>query len=151
MYLVQDAYIEKLIKDYDLKIVKSPNTSLPLTPLMKFHGDTDCLTEYRQKVGSICYPATVTRPDIAKAASKLTEFLINSRPNHLLAVNHCIRYLYATRFLVIPYSTSGGEKLTVEVKDRKHVFEITVNVSFVNENDRRSVENYTFKLFEGLI
>jgi hypothetical protein len=33
----------------------------------------------------------------------------------------------------------------------KHVFETTVDASFANENGRRSIENYTLKLFDDLV
>lgn len=48
------------------------------------------------------YPAVVTRPDVAKAASKLSEFLTNPGPDHL-------GYLHATRHLGIQYSANASD------------------------------------------
>jgi hypothetical protein len=151
VYLVQDAYVDKLTKEYEISESKV-QTPLPSPcSLAKFDEEVDHqrMHEYRQKVGSICYPATVIRSDIAKAASKLAEFLINSGPDHLIAADHCIRYLQNTKYLRIRYIAIDEGELIVAA--RKHVFEATVNVSFVNEDGRKSAEEYAFKLFDGLI
>jgi hypothetical protein len=152
VYLVQDAYVDKLMKEYEIR--ESAKAQIPLSSpstLAKYDGEIDQqrMHEYRQKVDSICYPATVTRPDIAKAASKLAEFLINSESDHLIAADHCMKYLQNTKYLKIRYTASGGGELTVAA--RKHVFEAIVDASFVNEDDRKSAERYAFKLFDGLI
>jgi hypothetical protein len=121
--------------------------------------DQQRMHEYRQKVNSICYSATMIRSNIAKTASKLIEFLINSESDHLIAANHCMRYLQNTKYLRIKYIAFDEEKLTIatnyddinaESKD-KHVFEVIVDVAFANENDRKSIEKYAFKLFDELI
>jgi hypothetical protein len=155
VYLVQDAYVDKLMKEYEIsgKFGKF-QTPLPSpSTLAKYDGEIDQqrMHEYRQKVGSICYPATVTRPDIAKAASKLAEFLTNPGPDHLIAADHCMRYLQNTKYLGIKYTASGGGELTVAAEGKKHVFEATVDASFANEDGRKSAEGYAFKLFGGLI
>jgi hypothetical protein len=106
--------------------------------------------EYRQKVKSICYSATMTRSNIIKTASKLIEFLINSESDHLIAANHCMRYLQNTKYLRIKYIAFDEDELTITIEN-KHVFEIIVDVSFANENDRKSAEEYAFKLFKELI
>jgi hypothetical protein len=152
VYLVQDAYVDKLMKEYEIR--ESAKVQIPLSSsstLAKYDEEIDQqrMHEYRQKVGSICYSATMIRSDIAKAASKLAEFLINSESDHLIAANHCMRYLQNTKYLRIKYIASGGGELTVAAA--KHVFEVIVDASFANEDDRKSAEEYAFKLFEELI
>lgn len=101
----------------------------------------------------------MTRPDAAKAASKLWEFLVNPGPEHLEAANHCLRYLLGTKFLGIMFSADGGGELMIQAPPAensqasvpKHIFEGTADASFANDLDRRSVEGFTFKLFGGLI
>jgi hypothetical protein len=155
IYLVQDAYIAKLVKNYQINTnLKASPTPLPFSEndMQPYQEDVDPkrVHTYRQKVRSVCYPAIITRPDIAKSASKLTEHLINPEPDHIAAVNHCIRYLYETKHLEIKFNASKDEELTNSAKS-KHVFEASVDASFANEEGRRSAEGYTFKLFEGLI
>jgi hypothetical protein len=116
---------------------------------------------YRQKVKSICYSAIIIRSDIAKVASKLAEFLINFGPYHLMIADHCIRYLHVIRHLTIKFDVSRDEKLIIEtdfnsnsiyqINSNKHVFETSVDASFANEEERRSDEDYIFKLFDDLI
>ncbi len=120
--------------------------------LIKYDEEIDQqrMHEYRQKVNSICYSATMTRSDIVKTASKLIEILINSEFDHLIAVDHCIKYLQNTKYLRIKYIAFDEDELTITIES-KHVFEIIVDVSFANENDRKSAEKYAFKLFEELI
>jgi hypothetical protein len=154
VYLVQDAYVDKLMKEYEIR--ESAKVQTPLSSpstLAKYDEEIDQqrMHEYRQKVGSICYPATVTKPDIAKTASKLAEFLINSEPDHLIAADHCMRYLQNTKYLRIKYTAFGEDELTVAAEGKKHVFEAIVDASFANEDGRKSAEEYAFKLFEELI
>lgn len=89
--MVQDTYMEKLVKEYDIDSVnmKAPVAPIPVD-LEAFDGEADIADtthQYRKMVGSICYPAVCTRPDIAKAASKLSEFL--TRP----PCNACAIYM----------------------------------------------------------
>jgi hypothetical protein len=166
VYLVQDAYMNKLVKNYDIKTEKMTQISLSSScTLIKHEREIDHkrLHEYRQKVWSICYSATITRSDIAKAASKLVEFLINSGSDHLHAAYHCINYLNNTKFLEIRYFAFDEEELIVSTskEDRqnqfnhqdqsKHVFETTVDALFANEEGQQCAENYAFKLFDDLV
>jgi hypothetical protein len=96
VYLVQNAYVDKLMKEYEIK--KSAKVQISLSSLFtlaKYDEEIDQqrMHEYRQKVSSICYSATMIRSAITKTASKLIEFLINSEFDHLIAANHCMRYL----------------------------------------------------------
>ena len=158
VYLCQDSYINKLVTDYNVNTRSNPPpTPLPTEELKVYEGEIDLqhLNIYRKKVGSICYPAVITRPDIAKAASKLSEFLVNPGLQHLAAADHCLRYLYGTKYLGIGYSASGGGELTVKTPemttDTVEIFEATADASFANCAERRSAEGYTFKLYGGMI
>jgi hypothetical protein len=107
--------------------------------------------EYRKKMRSVCYSAVISRSDIAKVASKLTEHLINLESTHLAAVDHLIRYLYETKHLTIKFDVSENEELTENQANEKHVFEATADAAFANEKERKLIEDYIFKLFEDLI
>ncbi len=128
IYLVQDAYIDKLVRNYQIQ------TNL----------------NYKQNVKSICYSVIIIRSNIIKIAFKLTKHLINLDLDHLTIVNHRIRYLYEAKHLEIKFDVLKNEKLTNNVKN-KLVFETSVDTSFANKKDRRSIKNYTFKLFNDLI
>jgi hypothetical protein len=119
----------------------------------------------------------ITRSDVAKAIFKLAEHLINLELEHLHAINHCLQYLYETKYLVIKYFLSKDDELTIQFLDHdfnhdldydhdrnldhdrdqifstknKHVFENTIDVSFANSLERRSYERFTFKLYDDMI
>ncbi len=145
--LVQNIYIDKLVKNYKTDIINLNVSSTSLSMKFadtKFNEDVDQnpMHEYRKKMRSVCYSAVISRSNIVKVASKLTKHLVNPRSNHLVAVNHLIKDLYQTKHLTIKFDVS---------KDEKHVFEATANAAFANEKERKSVEEYTFKLFDDLI
>jgi hypothetical protein len=142
---MQDTYIDKLTKNYAINInFKALSTSLSIADIESFDEDVDFnrMHEYRKKMRSICYSAVISRSDIVKIVSKLTEHLINSESTHLAAVNYLIRYLYKTKHLTIKFDVSRSEK---------QVFEVIADAAFANEKERKSAEEYTFKLFNDLI
>jgi hypothetical protein len=144
---VQDIYIDKLVKNYKINInSKASLTSLSIEGIESFDEDVDQsrMHEYRKKMKSVCYSAVISRSDIVKTVSKLAEHLINSESTHIAAVNHLIRYLYETKHLTIKFDASRSE-------DSKQIFEATADAAFANEKERKSAEDYIFKLFEELI
>ncbi len=99
IHLVQDIYIDKLVKDYKINTnSKTSFISSSIVDIESFDEDVDLnrMHEYRKKMRSVCYSAVISRSDIVKVVSKLTEHLINSESTHLNAVNHLIKYLYDT-------------------------------------------------------
>ena len=52
----------------------------------------------------------MTRPDIAKAASTLAQFLKNPGPRHLAAADRVIAYLARTKYLAILYTRELSEQ-----------------------------------------
>jgi NACalpha-BTF3-like transcription factor len=77
--------------------------------------------------------------------------------------------MHSIRYLIIKFDAVEREKLIIHIDinpnlsinsnainqidfiSNKHVFEASVDASFANEKNRRSDEDYTFKLFEELI
>ncbi|CAI7884124.1 unnamed protein product [Closterium sp. NIES-54] len=66
--------------------------------------------EYRQKVGSLQFAATTTRPDIAFACSKLGSGLTVRSDQHWREVGRCLAYLADTRDTALEFS-GGPESL----------------------------------------
>jgi hypothetical protein len=98
---------------------------------------------YQQKVGSLQYAATITRPDIARTTSKLSEFLQNPSPHHHAAVDQVFSYLQNTKTLAIEYSAETNTQ---------QVFACASDAAFADDTaTRRSTEGYLFKLFGGAI
>ena len=97
---------------------------------------------YQWKVGSINYAATITRPDIARAASNLSEFMQNPSPHHQEVADQVIAYLNGTRSYAIQYSDVIDEDTFAVSSDAAYADDLTT---------RRSTEGYLFKLFGGPI
>ncbi|CAI7873093.1 unnamed protein product [Closterium sp. NIES-53] len=68
--------------------------------------------EYRQKVGSLQFAATATRPDIAFTCSKLGSSLTVRSDHHWRKVNRCLAYLADTRDTALEF---GGEPESLEL------------------------------------
>jgi hypothetical protein len=99
---------------------------------------------------------------------------INFDSKHLKTANHCIKYLYVIKFLIIRYSNLENEKLNKQIsnsnkemsstsnsklnkktssnkKNDKQIFERIINAFFVKNLDQKSAEEYIFKLFNDMI
>ena len=145
LWLCLDQYIEKLVTLYHQEFAPVSHTPLSGQNLQKYEDQAtpDQITAYQRRVGSIIYPASTLRPDIAYAASKLAEFMQNPSPTHLAEAHRVIAYLYTTRHLAIEYSA------TTAYKDTK-ILKVASDASFADDNStRRSTQGYLIKLFNG--
>ncbi len=182
IWLIQNFYMNKLIKNYVINIEYKTTTLLFYQSLMSYIDDVNKkrIHIYRQKIKSICYLIIITRSNIIKTASELTRHFINFDSKHLKAADHCIKYLHVIKFLIIRYSNSENEELSSQISSSnkeksnkemsstmnsklnkktssikknndKQIFENTANAFFANDLDRKSVEEYIFKLFDDMI
>lgn len=105
LHLCQDSYIDKLKVKFNIDITKK----LPGSSFMKnyFKNASTAIKKevfaYQQRVRSINYAAVITRPDVAHAVSKLSEFLINPSAKHLYAANRMLLYLAYIKNLSIKF------------------------------------------------
>jgi len=162
LWLCQDSYIDRIVKRYHLEHRKTPHTPLPSEPLVPYESTATPqeIHAFQQRVGSLNFATTVTRPDAAKASSILAEFMHNPSPKHMDAADHALLYLYGTKSLAIEFST---EKTTMEAiikelpapdldRDDPDHFQTSSDAAFADDTKtRRSSEGYLFKLFGGPI
>jgi hypothetical protein len=141
LWLCQDAYITSMATRYHLTDRAPVYTPLPVEEMKPFDGTASPaeIKLYQGKVGSVQYPTTITRPDAAKAASKLSQFLRNPGPQHHRAVDRVICYLYTTRYLALQYGDKG---------DMESV-ELASDASFADNKDRRSSAGYICQVYGG--
>jgi hypothetical protein len=105
-----------------------------------YQANNQYINQYQQKVGSFLFATIISRPDSAKAATILSEFLTNPNEKHMTAIEHAISYLYNTRFLAIEYSPTTH--LT---------FICASDAAFADNQERKSSEGYICKLYNGPI
>jgi prophage maintenance system killer protein len=117
IWLIQNFYINKLIKNYVINIKYKATTFLSYQSLMSYIDDVnkEKVHIYRQKIKSICYFVIITRSNIIKIAFKLTRHFINFDSKHLKTTNYYIQYLHIIKFLIIRYSNSKSEKLNNQI------------------------------------
>ncbi len=177
IWLIQNFYMNKLVKNYVINTEYKATTFLSYQSLMSYTDEMnqEKVHVYRQKMKSICYSAIIIRSNIIKTASELTRHFINSDSKHLKAADHWIKYLHVIKFLIIRYSNLENEKLSSQISSSnkemsstsnsklnrktslnkenndKQIFENTANAFFANDLDRKNAEKYIFKLFDDMI
>jgi hypothetical protein len=135
---------------------------------------------YRQKMRLICYFIIIIRLNIIKITFKLTRYFINFNSKHLKTANHCIKYLYVIKSLIIRYSNSKNEEFNNQISSSnkeksnkkmsltsnsklnkkkslnkknndKQIFKKTIIAFFANNLDWKNAEEYIFKWFNDMI
>ncbi|CRG92922.1 hypothetical protein PISL3812_10003 [Talaromyces islandicus] len=145
LWLIQDAYIDKLATIYGLK-----SHRLVKTPISKRYGpNTGQATareihNFQRRIGSLQYAAVTTRADVAFAASHLSQFLKNPSQEHITAADHAIAYLYQTRDRAIQYTAP-------EPSVKNEVFIAASDAAYADNHDRRSSQGSVYKLYGGIV
>jgi len=114
--LSQQAYIDQLLKRYNMQDAKSAPT--PLSSGIRLTQD-DCPTTdeersdmagvpYASLVGALMYAAIGTRPDIAFAVGALSRFLSNPGRRHWNEAKRVLRYLKGTSHYAIRYLSGAS-------------------------------------------
>jgi hypothetical protein len=160
LWLTQDAYIAKITSKFGLSSLKA-KTPMATEALLKYDGQATSIQieRYQSMVGSVNYPAVITRPDIAYTSSKLSEHLQNPGPLHFTAAERCIRYLNSTQFYALEFGSLPDSKPSFESSidhlpftDEQPQFTGFADASLGDDVDtRRSTQGYKCDLFGGTI
>src|SRR5436305_1860412 len=146
LWLVQDSYIDKIAKKYNITLsTKPPKTPLPTTNLVLYKGTTIAqeIYAYQQRIRSMNFNIIITQLDISKTISKLLEFLQNLSLIHLVVANQTLEYLVTTKFLAIEFNRNQQDK---------KIFITSSNSAFVdNSNTCYSSYGFCFLLYSRLI
>jgi hypothetical protein len=101
LYLSQEAYIDKVIRQFGLDDCNPVSTPIEISPLQEnspsYSCPSDQKTEYQRIVGSLMYIMLGTRGDIAYAVSIASRHLTNPGPQHMKLVWRILRYLKGTK------------------------------------------------------
>jgi hypothetical protein len=155
IWLIQNFYMNKLIKNYVINIKYKTTTLLSYQSLMSYIDEMnqEKVHVYRQKMKSICYSAIITRSNIIKAASELTRHFTNFDSKHLKAADHCIKYLHVIKFLIIRYSNSEDEELSSQIsssnKEKSNKKMSSTSNSKLNKKTSSIKENNDKQIFES--
>lgn len=100
IYIDQVPYLEKVLHRFGMQNSKTAPTPLPsgYMPLEnKSRPDPELRQRFQGVIGSLLYIMIGTRPDIAYAVTKLSQFSANPSQEHLDKVLYICRYLVGTK------------------------------------------------------
>lgn len=152
LWLCQDAYIDKIISRFHLTQGRWA-TPMAIDELGAYYPDQlpskQTIYGYQQLVGSLNYAAVITRADVARAASKLAEFLQSPALQHIKAAHRAIEYLAASSSLALEYSGPQHDPADAQNQDP---FQVYSDASFGDcPRTRRSTGGFLVTLFGGAI
>lgn len=134
----QKTYISSLLKKFALENAKEFNTPLANSKLAADVEGKELNYDYQQIIGCLMYLAVNTRPDIAFAASYLSQFNHKCGKTHFLAAKRVLQYLKHTIDYSIVYKKTG------------QLLEGSADADWANcTSDRRSYTGYCFRLADG--
>lgn len=149
VHLTQKPYIESILRKYNMQECKPASTPLePGTKMSKKDSPTthEEKTEmshvpYRELIGSLMYLSQHTRPDIAFATSKLSQYNSNPGRVHWQQAKHVLRYLSKTKDLGIVYRAGGEQRI-----------QVYCDADWAgDEDDRHSYSGIVLRIGENLI
>jgi len=113
IFLDQKDYLQKVLQRFNLINAKTVPTPLPegyQPQPNKGSPDPEIRASYQQVIGSLLYIMIGTRPDIAYAVTKLSQFAANPTQDHLNRALYICRYLLGTSdyALVFNGKSNGG-------------------------------------------
>ena len=107
--LEQKDYLKKVLERFNMHNAKSVPTPLPMGYVPQPNSgpvDEQLRTRYQQVIGSLLYLMLGTRPDVAFAVTKMSQFASNPTQEHLNRALYICRYLVGTADYALVYGTS---------------------------------------------
>jgi len=142
--LDQKVYLTKVLDCFNMTNAIIANTPLPhrYTPVAHTgNPDPTLRTQYQAIIGSLLYLMLGTRPDIAFAVIKLSQFSANPSKEHFEWAKYICRYLAGTKDYTMVFDGKTNEGLIVH-SDSDWATDV---------NNRHSVTGYFFKLARSLV
>jgi hypothetical protein len=143
IYLDQKDYLEKVLQRVGMTNAKPAKTPLPAGYIpRKYDGPVNPVlrARFQSVIGSLLYIMLGTRPDIAFAVTKLSQFSANPSKEHLDKALYICRYLVGTADYALVYDgTQGGGLMAYTDSD------------WASDPDtRRSITGYHYMLADGI-
>lgn len=143
--LDQSNYIKNFLRDYQMH--KAYPLAVPiegykaLSPSKSDEARTDQL-EYQRRIGSLMYAMVATRPDIAFAVGKLSQYSHDPCVCHRVALDRVLRYLRGTIDHALVYDFNGLDCDPVSYADAAYGDD---------PDDRKSTNGHTMLIGNGSI
>lgn len=173
-------YISSMLKKFQMDNANSVGTPLETGIKLKKDSIDERFNFYQELIGSIMYLSVTCRPDIAYAASYLSQFNNFHEKSHWVAAKRVLRYLKGTADLGLVYSNEsqglhsyvdadwgndivdrksysgfvlllGGTAVAWESKKQKIVSLSTTEAEYISLSDGAKETVFNFKLIDELI
>jgi hypothetical protein len=144
IYLDQKDYLKKVLERFGMTNARYAATPLPAGYKPLNHtgsADHKLRSKYQSVIGSLLYIMLGTRPDIAYAVTKLSQFSANPSQEHLDKALYICRYLAGT----------ANYALVFDGPSNRGLIAYTDSDWAADPIKRRSVTGYFFKLANGII
>jgi hypothetical protein len=141
--LSQEAFIEKILRKFNMSESKSVTTPLPKVIPSNTKEANTVFKEvklYQQLIGSLNYLSTRTRPDISYSVSYLASFLQQPTEQSFSLAKRVLRYLKGTKDWRLTYKKEDESKL-ISFSD----------ASYAEEKGRKSRTGFVFLQGSGAI
>ena len=117
--LDQETYTKNMLKTFGLQQAKPSTTPGEKQKLTKKRAEETGTDQelYQQKVGSLIYLATCTRPDIAVAVNAAARHVADPSHVHMIAVDKIFRYLTKTQAHGLNFQKGKRPQLLVTYAD----------------------------------
>lgn len=144
--LDQQNYIEQVLTRFQMHNAKPQKTPLPEGLHLEkaedgYKANATLLHQYQTIIGSLIYCMIGSRPDIAFAVTRLSQYMSNPTPTHVEHAKHVLRYLRATSDYRIRFQGSGQSGL-IGYSDADWG---------ENRDNRRSTTGYTFLMADAAV
>ena len=144
IYIDQTVYLQKVLERFGQTNARFAATPLPAgykPTENKDPADSSLRSKFQSVIGSLLYIMLGTRPDIAYAVTKMSQFAVNPSREHLDKALYICRYLAGTSNYALVYDGLSNKGLLA----------YTDSDWAADPIKRRSVTGYFFKLADGII
>ena len=143
LFLGQQKYIGTVLQRFGMENCKPIVTPLEVQFDVSDENEPAGGVPYREAVGSLMYLMTGTRPDLAFAIRRLSQYVSSPCKHHWIALKRVLRYVRGTSDYGILYHGNDIDKLTLD-----GFYDADWGGS---RNDRKSTAGYVFKMYGGAI
>ncbi|UYV70659.1 hypothetical protein LAZ67_8000192, partial [Cordylochernes scorpioides] len=139
--LSQEAYVEKILKKFNLEECNPVKTPGDLNQDLDNHPDSSPVDPklYQEMIGSLMYLSVGTRPDITFYVSQLSQYNKDPKVIHLTALKRIYRYLKGTKSYKLCFDRIRGK------------IEVFTDASWSSTKDSKSFSGYLTKLGSSLL
>jgi Reverse transcriptase (RNA-dependent DNA polymerase) len=114
IFINQGTYARQMLHEFGMQNCNPVKT--PMDPSVKLHKrrDDESATDgelYRKITGKVMHMAIYTRPDLALASSKLSQFNSDPSETHMQAAKHILRYINGTLDHGILFSRPNSDEI----------------------------------------